>query len=189
MEQRLKNLLDKIYELEGLVELALKREDSRQEFYRLISKKGTEIGEICGTLQINESAKSNDTDYSLEEYYIDEESDKEGEPDKLDKREDDSELNSISGMMEDELDSSKETISRKDSVNEKGKLVFSINEKFRFRKELFDNSDIDFNNTLALVASMETFEEAEDYFLNEEEFDPKNPIVIEFMNVIKRYFR
>lgn len=188
METKLRDLLDKIYELEGLVHLALKRDDSSADFLRLISKKGAEIGEICNNLKAEplEEAKLKEPEekkdlsaFSLEEYTIDEEPNK----------------NDSSYYLEDESDFVSEQIDKRPSEfidkqpHTRGKLVFSINERFRFRKELFDNSDVDFNTTLALVASMENYDEAEDYFINEEGFDPSNPVVKEFMDVIKRYFK
>lgn len=180
MQSQLRNLLDKIYELEGLVHLALKRDDFSEDFIRLISKKGEEVSELSNLAKGSNSEKlqelnsqpSNEPSFSLEEYSID----------------------------EDENSNQKDSINigNKPSVsinpssspdNHRGKLVFSINDKYRFRKELFHNSDADFNNTLALVASMEHYDEAEDYFINEEEFDRDDPVVREFLNIIKRYFK
>ena len=178
MEQDLRSLLDKIYELEGLVHLALKRDVSSEDFIRLISKKGKEVGEMATSLNadspIEEESHNESPAFSFDEYTIEE------TPEPLFTKIYDTDKPAI------ETDS---TSLVNEPVYPKGKLVFSINEKFRFRKELFDNSDADFNNTLALVASMESFEEAEDYFINEEGFDPSNPVVTEFMNVIKRYFK
>ena len=53
---------------------------------------------------------------------------------------------------------------------------------------LFSDSDIDFNNTLAIIASMENYDEAEDYFLNELEMDESDHDVADFLNIIKNYF-
>ena len=180
MENELRYLLDKIYELEGLVHLALKREDSTDDFLRLIARKAKEVSQLSEkhfkTEKENKESKNSEKSesFSYDEYTIDERTDtmpliKEMEEGESVKKED----SSINGNKE----------------TKRGKLVFSINEKFRFRKELFDNSDEDFNNTLALVASMENFEEAEDYFINEEGLDPENAVVQEFMDVIKRYFK
>lgn len=191
METKLQTLLDKIYELEGLVHLALKRDVSSKDFLRLIIKKEKEVNQLCESLnpedlQVNTESKERAKDlnvpesinfapifdfeekeseqdpfYSLDEYEIEEEAEPEEE----------------------------EKPSARTENTQRGKLVFSINERFRFRKELFDNSDADFNNTLALVASMDNYEEAEDYFLNEEGFETSNPVVREFLDVIKRYFK
>lgn len=70
----------------------------------------------------------------------------------------------------------------------RGKLVFSINDRYRFKRELFSNSDAEFNNTLALVASMENYDEAEDYFLTELGWDEEAEEVTDFLAVIRKYF-
>lgn len=183
MESNLRILLDKIYELEGLVHLALKRDDASEDFLRLISDKGMQIGEI--TKGLTEQV-SHDTVipeivnpvFSLDEYSIDEEEFREGG-------------NEIISQPTEKEDDNLSPLFQKMTTSEdqRGKLVFSINERFRFRKELFDNSDADFNNTLALVASMEDYEEAEDYFINEEGFDKNNKAVRDFLEVLKKYFK
>lgn len=172
MDKFLKDLLDKTYELEGLLHLALKRNDSIEEFIRLISKKGKDIAGICENIKetsgkSRRDTKISDSFFSLEEYSIDEETEPAFPSAQL----------SLTDL-------------KKENKNdtERGKLVFSINDKFRFRKELFNNSDIDFNNTVALIASMEDYEEAEDYFINEEGFDANDQTVKDFLGFIQRYF-
>lgn len=176
MEKELKHLLDKTYELEGLVHLALKRSEEVDEFLRLISNKGKEIGNICDS--IYQEGKSKDLEvkqidpyFSFDEYSIDDEK--------------------ISDNMFSDTFSSVSTEDNTDrkEVTKSGKLVFSINDKYRYKKELFNNSDVEFNNTLALIASMENFEEAEDYFINEVGFDYANPVVKEFLGILKKYFQ
>lgn len=200
MEIKLRELLDKIYELEGLIHLSLKREDAYNDFVRLIKNKGNEVAQACENLQDNPKTESitedeskqlynNDSvetdsqeeeDFSFEEYSIDE------EPENI------SEINQDEDSTDDYSDPDEDSkLLPKYEVETptKGKLVFSINERFRFKKALFQDSDVDFNNTLALVASMESYEEAEEYFLNEEGLMRNDPVVIEFLEIIKRYFK
>ncbi len=66
--------------------------------------------------------------------------------------------------------------------------AFSINDRFRFRRELFSNSDLDMNDAINMVESMRTFDEAEDYFYNDLGWDKSVPEVEEFMDIIKRHF-
>lgn len=176
METTLKQLLDNIYELEGLVHLALKRNEEADELLRLITRKGKEIEKACDIIynQIiknTEEPKHSDSFFAFDDYSLDE--------DKGNNSQD------IDSSLKDSVDIHND---RKD-VSKSGKLIFSINEKFRYKKELFNNSDVEFNNTLALIASMENFEEAEDYFINEEGFDYSNPIVKEFLELLKKYFQ
>lgn len=183
MKSNLKELLDKIYELEGLVHLALKRDEDSDDFIRLISKKGKEVGLLCQTIINDDSLELKEqsfevTNFDLKEYSLDDDIEKEvGSPI----------LAEIFDKIEDETSS--QDFIKPSPEQKKGKLIFSINERFRFRRELFDNSDADFNNTMALVASMENYDEAEDYFINEEGFEPSDPIVKEFLDVIKRYYK
>lgn len=71
----------------------------------------------------------------------------------------------------------------------RGRLVFTINDRFRFKRELFNNSDINFNETLARVASMEGYEEAEDYFVDELQWDLERQDVADFLEILKNYFK
>lgn len=70
----------------------------------------------------------------------------------------------------------------------RGRLVFSINDRYRFKRELFKNSDAEFNTTMAFVASMDNYEEAEEYFIDELGMDPMNPTVADFMAAMAKYF-
>ena len=83
----------------------------------------------------------------------------------------------------------KETYKFDDFSEPRGRLVFSINDRYRFRRELFNGSDVDFNTTLSLVASMDDYEEAQDYFLDELQWDEKSPDVIDFLEILKNYFK
>lgn len=66
--------------------------------------------------------------------------------------------------------------------------AFSLNDRFRFRRELFANNDVELNDTLNLVETMKSFEEAEDFFYNDLEWDKESPEVVDFMNVIRNHF-
>lgn len=183
MENKLRELLDKIYELEGLVHLSIKRTELHDDFVRLISIKGEEIYNLCkglnnGLTEPDEVELMQDIHeirpYALEEYQL--ETDNETIEEENLYTESDEENQESSNIVSEENES-------------RGKLVFSINDKFRFRKELFGDSDVDFNNTLVLVASMENYDEAEDYFVNEQGWNTSKESVKEFLDIIKRYFK
>ena len=53
--------------------------------------------------------------------------------------------------------------------------AFSLNDRFRFRRELFGNSDAEMNDTLNLVEAMLNREEACDYFYHDLQWDRDNP--------------
>lgn len=67
--------------------------------------------------------------------------------------------------------------------------LLSVNDRFRFRRELFAGSDDDFNSALGQVAAMDSYEEAENYFFSELEWNPDDPVVGEFMEMMFRYYK
>ncbi len=67
--------------------------------------------------------------------------------------------------------------------------AFSLNDKFRFRRELFGNSDTDMTDTLNLVSAMSSQCEAEEYFYHDLEWDAENEEVQEFMAIIANHFK
>ena len=66
--------------------------------------------------------------------------------------------------------------------------ALSLNDRFRFRRELFGNSDIRMNETLVLIDAMSSYEGAEDYILNDLNWDIENPEVAEFMKIVQKHF-
>ena len=64
----------------------------------------------------------------------------------------------------------------------------SLNDHFRFRRELFSNSDPEMTETLNLVETMASYQEAEEYFYNDLGWDPDNEDVADFMAIIKKHF-
>lgn len=66
--------------------------------------------------------------------------------------------------------------------------MFTINDRYRFRRELFCNNEVDFVDNLNLVQAMSCYEDAEDYFYNDLQWDSENEDVVEFMSVIFKYF-
>lgn len=66
--------------------------------------------------------------------------------------------------------------------------AFTLNDRFRFRRELFNNSDEEFKETLDVVASMTSMDEAEDYFFNDLCWDPAKDEVKEFMAIVAKHF-
>ena len=93
-----------------------------------------------------------------------------------------------------ESDEDEESEAAKDLHNKKmtdpnaPKPAFCINDRFRFRRELFNNSDSAFNSAMDLVATMDDYEEAEDYFIGDLGWDLEKPEVMDFMAIIRNYF-
>ncbi|MDE7392912.1 MAG: hypothetical protein K2M80_00345 [Muribaculaceae bacterium] len=65
------------------------------------------------------------------------------------------------------------------------KSAFTLNDKFRFSRELFGNSQAQYNDALNMINAMHSFDEAEDYFYNDLEWNAENPDVEDFMHIVK----
>ncbi len=68
------------------------------------------------------------------------------------------------------------------------KSFITFNEKYRFVRELFNNQHALMADVVAKVTSMNSLAEAHDYILNELKLQEDNPVVIEFLEVVNRYF-
>lgn len=68
------------------------------------------------------------------------------------------------------------------------KSAFSLNDTFRFRRELFGNSAAEMTDALHVVEAMHSFDEAEDYFYGDLGWDRESDDVKEFMAIIKNHF-
>ena len=66
--------------------------------------------------------------------------------------------------------------------------AFTINDKFRFRRELFRDSQEEFDETLYVIAQMNNFDEAEEYSYNDLCWNPESENVKEFMDIVKKHF-
>lgn len=236
--EKLNSLLDSIYELEGLVHLALNRDDSPAALPELIVRKGRELSSLAEALTRDEDEGKPEMMTETDVTVSAPQEIPEAQPDytamgihKPDPAEvvetvvpaavvsDVAEVSGHAPVVA--YDAAPAAVvdpspapavipsashvavaeervhivdpapgaGRQVSTEPRGRLVFSINDRYRFKRELFDGSDAGFNNTLALVASMENYDEAEDYFLGELQWDQKKPEVIDFLEILKKYFR
>ena len=105
--------------------------------------------------------------------------------------------------QQDEIDDESEGLDEDESVEDEevfvgSKIVnvnrqdirkmFTINDRYRFRRELFCNNEVDFVDNLNLVQAMSCYEDVEDYFYNDLQWDSENEDVVEFMSIIFKYF-
>lgn len=66
--------------------------------------------------------------------------------------------------------------------------AFTINDRYRFRRELFGNSDAEMIDTLELLAAMSSADEAEEYLFDDLGWDRTNDDVADFMAIVRRRF-
>lgn len=252
---KLNELLDRVYELEGLIHLALNRDDNPEHLGELISRKGRLVAEAASfmaTADVESVYEPPVVTVSRKETVV---QDREMIPDNemftqteiiTNKAEEEPEILAPFGSVDDDTECS-DDISAPDEEatlvaavdvpvekiespleremvldglagaeekaldeivgdmagesmaiesreaapkNEmRGRLVFTLNDRFRFKRELFGNSDADFNNTLSYIASFDSYPEAEDYFLSDLQWNPKREEVKDFLEILKKYFK
>ena len=68
------------------------------------------------------------------------------------------------------------------------KKLFTLNDNYKFRRQLFSNSQQEYAQTLLMIEGMESTFEAEDYFYKTLGWDKENPDVKDFMSIISAYF-
>ena len=66
--------------------------------------------------------------------------------------------------------------------------AFTLNDKYRFRRELFGNSDAAMTDALNVIAAMHSGTEAEEYLYGDLGWDEMQPDVKDFMAVVKSHF-
>ena len=74
------------------------------------------------------------------------------------------------------------------SMSKDLRKAFSVNDRFRFRRELFGNSEAEFVDAINMIESMHSFEEAQEYFLDDLGWDEEVAEVSEFMNIVRNHF-
>lgn len=239
-KDELNRLLDSVYELEGLIHLALAREDCPEVVPGLILRKAESLPKLAASIigrrdnqpmqeTVTVGIIADEPEYQDPVEMVDDNAvdgnavdgnavdDEEDMPECLSMSEclavtDDFEDDPVAAATDDEpaaIEPEKEDsvvaipespavpaaqampeVPSKGAVRvPRGRLVFTINDRFRFKRELFNNSDINFNETLARVASMEGYEEAEDYFVDELQWDLERQDVADFLEILKNYFK
>lgn len=67
--------------------------------------------------------------------------------------------------------------------------ALGLNDRFRFRRELFGNSDVNMNDTLNLIDTMADYAEARDYLINDLGWSAEEPVVKEFLELVSLHFK
>ncbi|MCM1096257.1 MAG: hypothetical protein NC333_08310, partial [Terasakiella sp.] len=66
--------------------------------------------------------------------------------------------------------------------------AFTLNDKFLFRRELFADSDDEFGDTIDLLMTMDSLDEAREYLLHDLQWDPDNTVVADFLAIVTNHF-
>lgn len=217
MNPDLEKLLSQVYELEGLLLVIDRHKGDISPFiYEMVQKKVARINELAPAVIPAEECTQidNDTDIVPEDTTppediqdsADDDYDTEDDFEDAPQEEADEELDihheSEDSVQKDDDVSEEEELSDDDIFEEPLKLdealqrsiskdlskAFSLNDRFRYRRELFGNSEVEMRNTLNMVEAMHSFSEAEEYFYGELEWDSESPEVMDFMTIIRNHF-
>lgn len=201
----MKNLLNEIknnvYEAEGLLELLGKREDKLGDLSPLILSRLEKAISIFNSLSCNTSTAETDTlpeaiteplpspnpTISINEHKGISLEQKMETPEEMIEKDD--VVDETVDMVEDKVDRIAIPDSEKREAKEVSeKPAFCLNDRFRFRRAIFESNDHAFNEAMNEVAGMDNYEEAEEYFYGEKGLDAENEDVQDFMTIIRQYF-
>lgn len=186
-------------EVEGLVMLSQSRDDSAPaEISRMLADKTEELAAIFNIDDRNVAASA-----ELEQI---EDAEPESEPEH-DHSHDDGEDNTCHELptIEEVFDEDNEASPRQpDAVHNeaKGRLedkiaeraarelkrALTLNDRYRFSRELFGSSNDALNSALDMINDMETYEQAERWVTDDLGFDGENGVVKEFMAIVAKHF-
>lgn len=180
-KEDIKRLQELAFELEGLIGLAVDRPDMEARLPELVRNKlrAMEVLLPSDTLpQLEEEIAVADAEPELEvEPEFEAEPELEAEPEV-----------ELEPDLEAEVEEEERTESDVPRVGESRAPVFSVNDRFRFIRELFGGSRDAFDGALTQIAACDSYDEAEEYVLSDLELDPELPATQEFLTLIARYF-
>lgn len=174
--------LDLCFEIEGLIALIIKREDDVPEnVHTLLARKISELSNIYGLSPegIRESEQAEDIAQNAEF----EQSEDADVPVKEAETEPEPEI---------EVEPTTETKASEaapEPETEKASIALTLNDKFRFKRELFGNNAAELSDALDVVNAVSSKAELEDYFYNDLCWDPENPDVKDFMEIASARFK
>lgn len=176
-KDNLEGLLDIAFEMEGLITLMLKREDMTPDKIKsLLQKKANSF------IALLQSIDSADTAEKIADAATYEET-RDALPQQV-----------ISPAPENTRlaqSEAKSVIQSKEVLHDllsKKNTIFTLNDKFRFIRDIFHNDDNEMERTLNLILRMKSMEEVEDYLYNDLCLDPENEDVKAFVDIISLQF-
>ena len=202
MDNSLETLLKQVLELEGLLLIAVKRgDDAPGMVYDMIRQKAAAIGGMAEVKapyneQGIDALPDDEPDDDITVEFVDEPEPEAEQPvvEPAVEPEPVAEQPVAESAVEPELEPDPddqpltldEALQR--DMTKDLRQAFSLNDRYRYRRELFGNSDSVMNETLNLIEAMHSFDEAEDYFYNDLQWEHDSPEVADFMVIIKNHF-
>lgn len=167
------NLKDLVYELEGLLELAQMREDKIPELTHLIQDRIKALADYKPTPA---EVKTSTAEKSVTPV-------KSGSSEEKPKED-------ISPLDEPEDSLFRESAVEDYEEKQENTLrpIFCLNDHFRFRKTLFNGDESAFSSAMNMIAGMDSFDEAEAHFIDDLGWNPEDPEVADFLEILRNYF-
>ena len=197
MDNSLETLLKQVLELEGLLLIAVKRgDDAPSMVYDMIRQKAAAIGGMAEVKapyneQGIDALPDDEPDDDITVEFVDE-PEPEAEQPVAEPAVEPEPVAEVDPELEPEPDPDDQPLTLDEALQRDMtkalRQAFSLNDRYRYRRELFGNSDSVMNETLNLIEAMHSFDEAEDYFYNDLQWEHDSPEVADFMVIIKNHF-
>lgn len=200
-ESQISALLDATYELEALLSLSQIRQGAPERIADLIRMKADTIAALAYDGKPDAESPTLETDNASDTYSLEEEETLPPPPETEKTEEclvEEIKTEPIeTPTAETEQDADKETAEEAVEIAAETEIptdisslqrLFSLNDKFRFRRELFSGNDNDFTATLHRIAACDSLNDAEDYLYSDLQWDPDSEAVKAFIGVIANYF-
>lgn len=180
MKDKLNEIKDLVYEAEGLLELLQQRPDKKFDICPLIAERLTQAAGILKNLNAeSQTAAPEAMDIAAVESNA-------GDSDELYIVEAATmEKNVISA----DYTSSADNPSSAGVIKTKMPPSFCLNDRYRFRRSIFGGSDAEFNAIMEHLTTLDSYREAEELFLVDMALNPEDPDVVDFMAIIKDYYK
>lgn len=164
MKEQINKIKDLMYEAEGLLELLQLRQDKFEDLRPLIKTRISEALNLTDALENTPAPVADIRD-----------------------SEDDYEPADSSGNSDDNSDSADSYLSSEEG-SEPSAPTFCLNDKFRFRRAIFGGNKEEFENVMNHIATLDDYDEAENFLLYDMDLDMEDPDVADFVEVIRNYF-
>lgn len=176
-------LKNKVYELEGLLELLSHRPDKQGDLYPLIGKRVDEISRLWTTLNSKAPEISAPSNISAGLNDLNDLNDPKDLKD-LNDLKDPNNLNSsdtsIYSGYSDSADFTQPAMRKAPAL--------CLNDRFRFTRVLAGNDRNRFDAILEKLAQLPDYEAARDYLIEECNADIDDPEVIDFLDILQNYY-
>lgn len=173
-------LKNKVYELEGLLELLSHRPDKQNDLYPLIGKRVDEITRIWTRLCAKEPETSATSNTSPDLKDLKDPKDPKDLKDPNDPKDLNAPDNSVYSGYSDSADFT-EPAARKAPA-------LCLNDRFRFTRVLAGNDRNRFDAILEKLAQLPDYEAARDYLIEECNADIDDPEVVDFLDILQNYY-